>query len=111
MQSVRSNRSQAGEGLPVADGLTENNRLQLEEILRVSREWLAQAALDPAQRESLIRLGVLADYMINTGDVSPAAMKTALTLMCACCLGLEATQGQCLGRPQDRCLLLNGANP
>jgi hypothetical protein len=111
MNSVQPEQSPREDRLAVADGLTEDSRWRTERILQVSRGWLAHGAVDAKQRESLIRLGVLADYMINTGDFSPSAMQTALTLMCANCLCLDATRGMCLGRPQDRCQLLEESKP
>lgn len=111
MNSVPSKLSHCGDRPPVADGVAENNRWQLEQVLRLSREWLARGAVNATQRESLIRLGVLADYMITTGDFSPPAMMTALALMCANCLCLDATRGQCLGRIQGRCQLLEETKP
>ena len=108
MPSTHATQSQDNNRLPAADGASDGNRPRLEEILRVSRIWLAQPQVSATQRESLIRLGVLAEHLGTANDHSPSAMEAALALMCGNCLCLDATRGQCLGRPEDRCLLLTG---
>ena len=84
---------------------------QLQGVARLGREWLERVAVADPQRGDLVRMGILVEDLIRSGNQSVAAMTTTRALLCTNCRRLNAAEGKCLGQALERCLLLNGVNP
>ncbi len=92
-----------------ADGADGSHHL-LQEVVRLSRQWVDQLHVQNLHREGILHLGNLAEDLIRNGQASLFAMTQLRTLLCGNCRRLNAAQGQCSGQSLDRCLLLKGAS-
>lgn len=96
---------------PSADCVAGGDRVLLEGVLKVSREWMERVPVDDPQRWNHARLGMLAEDLIKGGEPSSLAMSNVRSLLCASCRRLNAAQGKCSGQALDRCLLLKSVGP
>lgn len=108
MHSVYQEVSAETAQSPSADSTSHH---LLQEVLRVSQEWMARLPAHDPHRQDVVRLGMLSEGLVSAGDHSSDAMATARSLLCVNCRRLNAAQGQCTGQSLDRCLLLNGSRP
>lgn len=99
------------EPLPAPDCAASGNQRLLEEVLRVSQEWLKQLSVHDSRRGNLTAMQMLMKDLIKTGNCSSADMTTARALLCSNCRRLNAAPEKCSGRSLDRCPLLKGPSP
>ena len=92
-----------------ANGADGSHHL-LQEVVRLSRQWVDHIHGQDLQREGILHLGNLAEELIRNGQASLYAMAQLRTLLCGNCRRLNAAQGQCSGQSLDRCQLLKGAS-
>lgn len=111
MHSVYLKSTAGGAGLSAADASAADRQALLAGVARLGRLWLGQIPAADPQREHLIRMGILAEGLMKTGDHSPAAMTTARMLLCANCRHLDAAPKKCAGQALDRCPLLQASGP
>ena len=78
----------------------------LQEVLRVSREWMAQLPVLDPQRNDVFRLALMTESLLNTNDLSSPAINNARGLLCGTCRRLNAAFGRCAGQALDHCQLL-----
>jgi hypothetical protein len=83
----------------------DSNQL-LQDVLRLSQDWVAQLRVPDLQREAILHLGNLAEELLRNGNASPLAMTQLRALLCGNCRHLNAVQNQCAGRSLHRCQLL-----
>jgi len=110
MHSVYLRAAAGSAGRSAVDGTAADKQAMLDGMVRLGRKWLQRMAADDPRREHLIRMGILAEDLVRTGDHSPAAMTAARELLCANCRRLDAADGKCIGQVLERCVLLNGPN-
>lgn len=106
MHSVYLKSTPHDAGPAAADATATDRQALLAGVARLGRLWLERIPAADAQREHLIRMGILAESLMKTGDYSPAAMTTARMLLCANCRYLDAAPIKCAGQVLDRCPLL-----
>ena len=111
MQSVYQQTSQDASQVPPANSVAGRSQGLLEAVLRVSQEWVERLPVHDPEREAAIRLAMLTEDLVRTGDRSPRALSHVRSLLCSNCRRLNAAQGKCSGQALDRCLLLNGPGP
>lgn len=110
MHSVYLRATACSAGRSAVDGVAADKKALLEGVVRLGRKWLERIPADDPQREHLIRMGILAEDLVRSGDHSLAAMTTARELLCANCCRLGAADGKCAAQLLERCVLLNGPN-
>lgn len=88
-----------------ADSSASDDQQAPEGSMRVNRERREQVTGNDSQRENLVRLGMLIRDLVKARNCSSGNGITARAF-CLSCRCLDATHGQCLRQPLDRCLLL-----
>lgn len=111
MYSVYLKSTPGGAGSSASGATAADRRAQLAGVARLGRLWLERIPAADPQREHLIRMGILAESLMKSGDHSPAAMRTARMLLCANCRHLNAAPVKCAGQALDRCPLLLASGP
>lgn len=111
MHSVYLKSTPRGAGPAAADATATDRQALLAGVARLGRLWLERIPAADPQREHLIRMDILAESLMKTGDRSPAAMTTVRMLLCANCRYLDAAPQDCAGQALDRCPLLRASGP
>lgn len=111
MYSVYLKSTPGGFGPAAPDATAAGRKALLAGVARLGRAWLERIPAADPQREHLIRMGILAENLMKTGDHSPAAMTTARMLLCANCRYLNAAPEKCVGQALNRCPLLKASGP
>lgn len=111
MYSVYLKSTPGGAGPAAADATAAGRQALLAGVARLGRMWLERIPAADPQREHLIRMGILAENLMRTGDHSPAAMTMARMLLCANCRYLNAAPEKCDGQALNRCPLLKASGP
>ena len=102
LQDVRDSAAYPARGGCFAD----DSHGLLQDVVRISRGWVAQLSGHDLQREAILHLGNLAEELIRDGSASPVAMTQLRALLCGNCRHLDAVQSQCAGRSLHQCQLL-----
>jgi hypothetical protein len=92
--------------LAVGDSPASCSQSILQEVLRVSREWLERLHVPSKERAAVQHLASLAEDLVGDAHASPLAMAQVRALLCGSCHHLNAAHGQCSGQSLERCPLL-----
>lgn len=108
MHSVYLNEPGRQSAAAAAPEPVPERQARLQGVALLARKWLERIPALDSHRESVLRMGILADDLAMNGTPSAAAMGALRAMLCANCRRLDAAQGQCSGQIMERCRLLAG---
>lgn len=97
MNAMRSVCLSGDAKVPRNDSPATDKAGQLQGVARLGREWLDRVAVADPKRGDLVRMGILVEDLIRSGDHSIPAMTITRALLCTNCRRLNAAEGKCLG--------------